>query len=407
MAFKKEFPVSPETTSSFTKKQYIFIILVLGSLTTISPFSIDMYLPAFPELAKDLGTSIASIQLSLTSYFIGIAVGQLIYGPLLDRFGRKTPLYIGMVIYFAASIACIFTYSSETLIFMRLLQALGGCASMVAARAFVRDLFPVNETAKIFSTLMLVIAVSPMVAPTVGSYVTAFMGWRYVFVILAAIGAVITLGILFLPTGKTPDPGFSLRPRQLFKNYLYILRQPGFYIYAFIGGVSSASLFAYVSASSDVFINIYHVSKTEYGWIFAIIASGLIGSAQVNRIALNHFSIQRIIVVALIWQIAIGIVLVLGSTFGWLNAVSMTALIFAFLSGFGFINPNASALSLAPFLKEAGSASALMGAIQMSMGVLASVVISMWHDGTALPMTSVMILSAIISLGILFVGSRQ
>lgn len=390
-----------------SKKDYAITILILGSLTTISPLSIDMYLPAFTEMAADLKTSIASIQLSLTSYFIGIAAGQLIYGPLLDRFGRKPPLYAGMVIYILTSVACILTFSANTLIGMRFLQALGGCASMVAARAFVRDIFPVSETAKVFSTLMLVIAVSPMIAPTVGSYMTAFFGWRSVFVVLAAIAAVIIIGIYYLPSGKTPDAGFSLRPKQLAKNYLYILRHPGFYTYALIGGISSAALFAYVSASSDVFINIYQVSKIEYGWIFAIIAAGLIGSAQVNRLALNYFKTNQLIAIALLWQVVIGIILVWGSAQGWLSSTAMTALIFAFLSGFGFVNPNAAALSLAPFYKEAGSASALMGTIQMTMGVLASIIISAWHNDTALPMATVMTMSAILSFAIFIVGIRR
>lgn len=407
MAFEKEIPVENDQESAFTKKQYAFIILVLGSLTTISPFSIDMYLPAFPELARDLKTSVASIQLSLTSYFIGIAFGQLVYGPLLDRFGRKSPVYIGMGIYVITSVACIFANTSDTLIVMRFLQALGGCASMVAARAFVRDLFPVNETAKIFSTLMLVIAVSPMIAPTVGSYVTLLLGWRYVFVVLAVVAALITLGLLYLPQGKTPDPAFSLRPRQLAKNYISIFKQKQFYTYAAILGISSTALFAYVSASPDVFINIYGADKTEYGWIFAFISVGLIGSAQVNRFVLNHFKIEKIVTAGMIWQIAIGTILIFGTTQGWLDTVSLTLLTFGYFCGFGFVNPNAAALALAPFYKEAGSASALMGAIQMAMGVLASVVVSLWHNGTALPMATVLILSAAIGLAIFLAGRHQ
>ena len=163
------------------------VILILGLLTAIGPFSIDMYLPAFPAIAKDLNTSVAQVMLSLSSFFIGISAGQLIYGPLLERFGRKTPLYAGLCLYLLASVGCAMANSIDSLIAFRFLQAIGGCAGMVTSRAIVRDLFEVKDTAKIFSTLMLVVAVSPMIAPTVGGYVTAAFSWRLVFVILIVV----------------------------------------------------------------------------------------------------------------------------------------------------------------------------------------------------------------------------
>jgi len=176
----------------------LYLILILGLLTAIGPFSIDMYLPAFPDIARGLHTTVADVTLSLSSFFIGISFGQLLYGPLLERFGRKKPLYAGLCIYLIASIGCALAGSVNALIAFRLLQALGGCAGMVAARAIVRDIFEVKENAKIFSTLMLVVAVSPIIAPTLGGYVTAVLGWRYVFAILMVISLVILVGIHFL-----------------------------------------------------------------------------------------------------------------------------------------------------------------------------------------------------------------
>ena len=154
-------------------KKQLYLILILGLLTAIGPLSIDMYLPAFPDIAKGLNTSVASVMLSLSSFFIGISIGQLIYGPLLERFGRKKPLYFGLIIYAIAAIGCATTVSVNGLILFRLFQALGGCVGMVASRAMVRDLFEVKDNAKIFSTLMLVVAVSPIIAPTLGGYITA------------------------------------------------------------------------------------------------------------------------------------------------------------------------------------------------------------------------------------------
>ncbi|MBD0287947.1 MAG: Bcr/CflA family efflux MFS transporter, partial [Flavisolibacter sp.] len=188
-----------------TRKQHFITILILGALSTISPFSIDMYLPAFPSIAENLHAPMAQIQLSLTSYFIGISSGQLLYGPLLDRFGRKLPLYFGLAVYVLASVGCVFVQNAEALIGLRFVQALGGCVSLVASRALVRDLFPVSETARVFSLLLLVLAVSPMLAPTVGGYVTAAFGWHTIFIILAAIGVFILLACVFyLSEGRKP-----------------------------------------------------------------------------------------------------------------------------------------------------------------------------------------------------------
>src|ERR1041385_5864566 len=189
------------------KKSNFNLILILGLLTAIGPFSIDMYLPAFPSIAKGLNTDVSQVMLSLSSFFIGISVGQLVYGPLLERFGRKKPLYIGLVIYLLASIGCAFTNSVNSLIAFRFLQALGSCAGMVTSRAMVRDLFEVKDSAKVFSSLMLVVAVSPIIAPTVGGYVTAALGWRYVFAVLIAVDIAIIAGVFFLlPESKKPDP---------------------------------------------------------------------------------------------------------------------------------------------------------------------------------------------------------
>lgn len=389
------------------RKQYFIIILILGSLSTISPFSIDMYLPGFPAIAKDLNTTIAQIQLSLTSYFIGISVGQLLYGPLLDRYGRKIPLYIGLVIYIITSVGCAYTTSVDALIAMRFLQAIGGCAGMVAAQALVRDLFPVNQTAQAFSMLTLVIAVSPMIAPTVGGYVTTSLGWHAVFIILAVITAIILVAVHFaLPQGKQPDPSISLRPKPVLANFLTVLKQPQFLIYALAGGIATAAPFAYIAGSADVFMNIYGVSEQVYGWIFAFLAFAMIGSTQLNHGLLKRFKSEQIINFTLFYQTAVGLALVIGTWYGWYGMYSLIILMFIFLTGQGLTNPNATALSLAPFSRHAGSAAALMGSFRMAMGGLTSAAVSFFHNGTTMPMVAVMMLCAIIGLFILLLGNR-
>jgi len=270
-------------------KKSISLILILGLLTAIGPFSIDMYLPAFPNIAQSLNTTIASVMLSLSSFFIGISAGQLIYGPLLERYGRKRPLYVGVTIYILASVGCALSTSVNALILFRLLQALGGCSGMVAARAMVRDLFDVKENAQIFSLLMLVVAVSPVIAPTLGGYITAALGWRYIFVVLILVGITILITVKkSLPETRQPDPNYSLKPRPILESFMGIIKHPQFYTYALTGSTASAGLYAYVSGSPHAFMEVYKVSERQYGWIFALIAMGLIGSAQINTLLLKY-----------------------------------------------------------------------------------------------------------------------
>lgn len=389
------------------QKQYIITVLILGALCTISPFSIDMYLPGFPAIAKDLDTTIDQIQLSITSYLIGISIGQLFYGPLLDRFGRKIPLYTGLAIYILASLACAFTTSVDALITMRFIQAIGGCAGMVAAQALVRDLFPVNKSAQAFSLLVLVIAVSPMVAPTVGGYVTAVFGWHAVFILLAFITALIMLAVyLTLPEGQLADRTLSLRPKAVLKNYQNVLKQPQFLVYMLAGGIATAAPLAYIAGSSDVFMNMYQVSEREYGWIFAFLASAMIGATQLNHILLKKFTSEQIIRFTLYYQTATGLLLVAGTFYGWYGKAGLIMILFVFLTGQGLTNPNATALALVPFTKHAGSASALLGSFRLAMGGLASAAVSILHNHTALPMVSVMALCALTGLGLFLIGDH-
>lgn len=384
-----------------------YLILILGMLTAIGPFSIDMYLPAFPDIAKGLHTNVAKVTLSLSSFFIGISAGQLLYGPLLERFGRKKPLYIGLSIYLIASLGCALAASVDELIFLRFLQALGGCVGMVAARAMVRDLFEVKENAKIFSTLMLVVAVSPIIAPTLGGYITAVFGWRFVFAILMIIGLVIITGIYFLlPESKKPDPDFSLKPLHIIKNFTGVLRHPQFYTYALTAAISAAGLYAYIGGSPHVFMEIFKVNEKQYGWIFALIAMGLIGASQINSVLLKNYNSEQIIRMALIFQSVIGVSMALITFFGWNDLFLTIFLIFIFLCCQGFIFPNASALSLASFGHNAGSASALMGAIQMSIGAGTSVLVSVLHNNTALPMTAIMACCAMAALFVFSLGRK-
>ncbi|MBE9464061.1 multidrug effflux MFS transporter [Dyadobacter subterraneus] len=389
-----------------SRKQYSFMILILGSLATISPFSIDMYLPGFPRIATDLNTTIDKVQLSLTGYLIGICIGQIIYGPLLDRFGRKMPLYAGLAIYIMACIGCALTSSVEALVAMRFFQAIGGCVGLVSSQALVSDLFTKDKRAEVFSMITLVIAVSPMVAPTIGGYVTAAFGWHWVFIILAFIALLIIGAIyFFLPTGKMPDNTVSLKPQAVMNSFFTVIRQPQFLIYTMAGGLATAAPFAYIAGSSDVFMNIYKVSEQQYGWIFAFLAVAMIGSTQLNHFLLKKFNSEQIIKTTLLYQSVVGTLLVLGVYNNWYNLYTLIGMMFIFLTGQGLTGPNTSALSLAPFKKHTGSASALMGSWRMGAGAIISIIVSVLHNNTAIPMVGMMAACSLVSLVILFVGN--
>ena len=387
------------------KKYYFFTILILGGLATISPFSIDMYLPGFTAIAKDLDTGIDQVQLSLTSYIFGISIGQLFYGPLLDRFGRRKPLYSGLAIYILASVGCAFTNSVESLIIMRFLQAIGGCVGMVAAQALVRDLFPVNKTAQVFFLIILVIAVSPMVAPTLGGYITGSIGWHWVFIILAIIALAIVAAVyFFLPTGKRADHSISLKPKAVLASYYEVTRQPQFLIYTVAGGIAMAGPFAYIAGSSDVYMNIYHLTEQQYGWAFAFVAFGMIGTTQLNHLLLKHYDSKKLISVALLQQVVVGTLLVVGTWYNWFGLFGFTSLVFLFVSAHGIMSPNTTALSMAPFTRHAGSASALLGSFRLGVAALVSAMVSILHDGTSFPMAAIMLACALIGLILLNSG---
>jgi DHA1 family bicyclomycin/chloramphenicol resistance-like MFS transporter len=277
----------------------------------------------------------------------------------------------------------------------------------VAAQALVRDLFPVSQIAQVFSLLILVIAVSPMIAPTVGGYATMAFGWHSIFLILAVITAFMLVGIYFaLPDGRQPDASLSLRPQAVLRSFFTVIKQPQFLIYTLVGGVATSAPFAYLAGSSDVFMNIYHASAQEYGWIFALMTIPLVVPTQLNRFFLKRYSSEQIILVTLAYQSVVGLLMVFGSWAGWFGESGLIVMLFLFLAGQGVTGPNASALSLTPFARHAGSAAALMGSFRMGFGALVSATVSILHNNTAIPMVGVMTGCVVGGLAVLVIGQR-
>ena len=390
-----------------SKSRYIQLILILGSLTALGPFSIDMYLPGFAQIATDLNTTVANVAMTLSSYFIGISAGQLLYGPLLDRYGRKKPLFIGMLVYIAASLGCVFVKDIDTFIGLRFIQAVGSCAATVASVSMVRDLFPVKDIPKVFSLLMLVVGLSPMLAPTVGGYVTEWYGWHMVFLILMCIGIVILLAAQFgLPDSYKPDQSISLKPKPIIKNFISVVKEPQFYTYAFTGAIAFSGLFTYVAASPIIFMDIYKVDPKMYGWIFAFMSLSFILASQLNSVLLKWYSSEQLIFGALLSQTVIVLVFLGLAVNNLLGLYETIGMLFLYLACLGISNPNTAGLTLAPFSKNAGSASALMGAIQLGLGAVASFAVGIFVKAAILPMVIIMAASTIVALVVLMVGKR-
>ena len=404
------YPTSPYSCAVFwhMKENRLLIIWILGALATVSPFAIDLYLPAFTEIADDFSTTSSQISLSVSSYFIGMALGQILYGPLLDRFGRKPPLYAGMLLFIAASVGCAQSTTADSLVIMRFAQALGGSVAWVAAVAMVRDFFPVEESARIFSLLILILGVSPLLAPTFGGFIATEYGWKAIFYILGIIGALIlAISYLFLPAKHRPDPEVSLKPGPIIKTFVSVLRNPLFYTYTFAGAFSFATLFIYVAGSPVIFMEIFHVSPQAYGGIFALLSVSFIGGSQLNIFLTRRYSSERLFRLALICQVIISFFFLLGVSGGWFGLYSTIAMFFLLLGCLGICNPNANALALAGFTRNIGSASALLGCTQIGVAALASSGVGFFDAADIFPVIALMAGTATVALMILFTGRRR
>ncbi len=360
-------------------------IVLLGALTAFAPLSIDMYLPALLTIQKYFGATEGQVQLTLATFFLGFALGQSLYGPVADRFGRKPPLYAGMIIYVLTSLGCALAFSIQALTVMRLLQAVGACAGAVISRAMVRDLFPPEETRKVYSALILVMGVSPMVAPLLGSYFLVLLGWKAIFLSVSAAAALAVVGIYFrLPESLPSARPFSLE--YILSTYRGLLADRFFLGSALATGFSSAGMFAYIAGAPFIFINIFGLSAEHFGWLFALNATAVIGSAQVNGRVFHGHAPERLMRSAAFVQCFAGVLLIGAVMSGASQMLWLAIPLFLYLSCIGFVFPNAVAMALANHGNVAGMASALLGTLQFSMAAIATLVLGAISSSTAEPM---------------------
>ncbi len=384
------------------------LILMLGSLTAFVPLSIDMYLPAFPQIADEFGVEIGQVQLTLSVYLIGMAMGQIFYGAMSDRWGRRRLLIFGMIIFALATVGCALSGSIGALMLWRFGVAVGGSAGMVVTRAIVRDSFDVKESANIFSLLMLVMGAAPILAPFIGGQLLLITGWRGIFWLLAAFAVVsIVTVVKFMPETLAPEERVRRDFRGIVGIYTGLLRDRVYFGYVLSIGCVSGMLFAYISGSATLFIEQYGVSAQAFGIFFGLNSAALVIGAQLNRVLLIYLEPRKALESTYSLNTTLALVLVLQVWTGWGGFPAAVAILFLCVGSTGFLFPNITALAMAPKGRVAGSASAMMGTVQFGIGGASGTAVGLLYNGTAIPMAAVLATSSIIGYTMLRVVARE
>ncbi|HWU97553.1 MAG TPA: multidrug effflux MFS transporter [Oxalicibacterium sp.] len=361
--------------------------LVLGLLSAIGPFAIDMYLPALPSIGASLDAPTSAVQASLMAFFISLGIGQLLYGPISDMFGRKPPLYFGLALFAVCSVGCALAPNIHVLIILRFLQGLGAAAGMVIPRAIVRDLHTGNDAARLMSLLMLVFSVSPILAPLAGSFLIEWSGWRSVF---WAVTIAAALALILLSTGqpetRTKDQRVGSSVMSALKAYLFLCRDLHFLGLVFIGAFGVASFFAYLANSSFVLINHYGLTPREYSFAFSANAASFIGVSQFTSQLGKRFGLVAVVKFAVAGFALMMTALLFVNLAGIARLDVMLAFLFIGYGFLGLVVPTTAVLALEEHGEIAGTASALMGTLQFVTGAVVMAIIGPFADGTALPM---------------------
>ncbi|GLQ16611.1 multidrug effflux MFS transporter [Maritalea porphyrae] len=382
--------------------------LILGLMNAISAFAIDMYLPAMPTMASDLGAPISSAQLTLTVYFLAFGVAQLFWGPLSDMFGRKLPIYLGLGLFFAASIGCAYAQDIETLIVLRFIQGVAAAGPMSIPRAIIRDLYTGQKATRMMSTLMLVFSVSPMLAPLLGSFVMEPFGWRGVFFAIAActILSLVMVGTL-LPETLKPSDRRPFDMRTMFQSFGILLKDMNYLSLTFIGGLGMASFFTFLGSASFVYMEHFGLDPTQFAIAFAANAAGFFVTSQFAANLMGIAGPKKLIFVATIgYAIMVGGLL---SIFALgMGTLPIMIAMFIVANGFmGLIIPTSMVLALEDHGPIAGAAASLGGTLQMLSGSLAMAISAMFFDGTPVPMLVVIVACALGALALAIMSNRR
>ena len=365
------------------------LALILGALGAIAPLSIDMYLPALPALGRDFGAGAAQIQLTLSAFLLGLALGQIVAGPISDVLGRRRPLLIGIAAYAVASLLCILAPSAGALTLLRFVQGAAGSAGIVIASAVVRDLYAGIAAARYFSMLMLVSGLAPILAPIFGAQVLRFTSWQGVFVVLAVLGTVLLLAVA-LGMRETLPPESRQRGgiRATVTTFRQLLADRAFLSYTLASGLAFAAMFVYISGSPFVLQEIYGVSPQQFSLLFGMNAVGLVGASQVNAHLVGRVAPRRLLIAGLVAQVVGALILLAVVASGTIGLIGVVPALFVVVASLGFVRPNATMLALAGQPSTAGSAAALMGVLQFALGATTAPLAGI-GGLTALPMAAV------------------
>ena len=391
-------------TAPLVRPHRVQLIVILGALSAFGPLSLDMYLPALPALAADLGASAAEAQLTLTACLLGLACGQIVAGPLSDALGRRRPLLAGLVGYTLASLICAAAPSVPVLVLLRLLQGVAGAAGIVIARAAVRDLFSGADVARFFSLTMLVNGLAPILAPVIGGQVLRLTSWRGVFVVLTVVGLLLVLSALLglpetLPSGRRRSGGL----RATLHTYRRLLADPALMRYSLASGLAMAAMFAYIAGSPFVIENLYGVSPQRFSLIFGTNAFGIVVLSQIGARLVGRAGAGRLLAAGLGVSL-LGSLLLLASVTLGAGLAGILPAFFLIVASIGLIGPNATALALADHPQTAGSASALIGVMQYIFGAVVAPLVGLGGMATAMPLAVVIVSLSVLANAIFVIG---
>lgn len=366
------------------------LLLILSTLMSLASMSTDMYLPALPVIGKALHASAGSLELTFSSFLVGFSLGQLLWGPLADRHGRRLPVAAGVLLFVIGSAGCAMAGSVWQMMGWRVVQALGASAGPVLARAMVRDLYGREHAARMLSTLILIMGVAPLAAPLLGGQIVAHGSWRAIFWVLVAFGLLTLVSLRSLPETLVPAKRSTVPMRGVFAGYLALVRDPRILGYALSGGFFYAGVYAFIVGTPFVYIEYFHVSPQAYGLLFGVNIAGMMLANFVNARLLARFGSERLYLLGT-WVVALaGVLLAFDAGFGWGGLLGLAVPIFFYLSMNGFIVANSVAAALASFPEAAGTASSLVGAMHYGSGILSAAMVGWFADGTPWAMAWIM-----------------
>jgi MFS transporter, DHA1 family, multidrug resistance protein len=382
------------TTHAAGRAERVRVFFILGAISAIGPLSIDMYLPALPKLTGDLSAGASLVQLTLTACLVGLAAGQIVAGPISDMWGRRRPMFAGIAIYTAVSLACVVAPNVELLIALRLVQGVAGAACIVISRAVVRDMHDGPAAARFFSLLMLVNGVAPVAAPVIGGQVLRITSWRGVFVVLTLLGLLMTISLLGLRETLPPDERHAGGLRAALRVYRELCADRVYLGYALAGGLAFAAMFAYISGSPFVVQDIYGLSPQAFSLIFAVNSLGIVAFGQVSGALAGRVRMITLLWAGLFVALCGGLLLVV-AVFGGLGLPGVLPALFLVVSAIGLTMPNSVALALSGRpANVAGSASALFGLLQYVVGAAVAPLVGLAGSHSAIPMAVVIAGSA-------------